>query len=247
MKQPRLALRIIHFLVSLVVALGILYVSAFGAGPLPPLGSALNVGKGVWTSATDAKPFQNETLHFQGLQRPVTVIFEHNGTAHIRAATDHDLFWTIGYLHARFRLTQMDLERRQGEGQLSEILGMQALDGDRGSNFYGLARTAQAEWQTLPTDSPLHQLLLDYAQGVNAHVTEDEQNGTLPFLFNVLGDQPRPWTPLDSMVVQGDLTEILDLSFTPLMYARMANALGYQPTMHWFPLRPPAVQHRYAQ
>jgi acyl-homoserine lactone acylase PvdQ len=96
------------------------------------------------------------------------------------------LFWTIGYLHARFRLTQMDLERRQGEGQLSEILGMQALDGDRGSNFYGLARTAQAEWQTLPPNSPLHQVLLDYAQGVNARITEDEQNGALPFLFKVL-------------------------------------------------------------
>ncbi len=186
MKQPRLVLRIIHFLVSLVVALGILYVSAFGAGPLPPLGSALNVGKGVWTSASDARPLQNETLHFQELQQPVTVLFEQSGTAHIQAATDHDLFWTIGYLHARFRLTQMDLERRQGEGQLSEILGMQALDSDRGSNFYGLARTAQAEWQTLPPNSPLHQVLLDYAQGVNARITEDEQNGALPFLFKVL-------------------------------------------------------------
>ena len=247
MKQPRLALRIIHFLVSLVVALGILYVSAFGAGPLPPLGSALNIGKGVWTSASDARPLQTETLHFQELQQPVTVLFEQSGTAHIQAATDHDLFWTIGYLHARFRLTQMDLERRQGEGQLSEILGMQALDGDRGSNFYGLARTAQAEWQTLPTDSPLHQILLDYAQGVNARITEDEQNGTLPFLFKVLGYQPRPWTPLDSMVVQGDLTETLDLSFTPLMYARMVKALGYQRTMQWFPVLPPDVQHPYAR
>ena len=65
---------------------------------------------------------QNETLHFAGLQQPVTVIFEADGTPHIQAATDNDLFWTIGYLQARFRLTRMDLLRRQGEGRLAEIL-----------------------------------------------------------------------------------------------------------------------------
>jgi penicillin amidase len=159
MKQPRnqhisILLRILNFTVSLFIMGGILSVSAFGGGPLPPLGSALNIGRGVWTTATDANPILNEIFHFPQLQQPVTVIFEENGTPHIQAATDHDLFWAIGYLHARFRLTQMDLMRRMGKGQLSEILGSAMLDSDRIMNVLGIVRNAQAEWQSLPQNSP---------------------------------------------------------------------------------------------
>jgi acyl-homoserine lactone acylase PvdQ len=100
-KQPRWLPRLLHLLLSLIVAAGVLYVVADGAGPLPPLGSALNVGTGIWTAANMAKPLQSETLHFPNLHAPVTVIFEANGTSHIRASTDDDLFWTIGYLQAR--------------------------------------------------------------------------------------------------------------------------------------------------
>ncbi len=245
LKHPRFWIRILHFLVSLFVAGGVIYIAAFGAGPLPPLGSALNIGKGVWTSATDARSLQNETLHFAGLQQPVTVVFEQDGTAHIRAATDHDLFWTIGYLHARFRLTEMDLERRQGEGLLSEILGSQALNEDRFNNILGLERTARTEWQMMSAGSAVRQFLLAYAQGVNTRIDEDVQNGTLPFMFKLLNYQPRQWTPIDTLVVQGDLIFTQDFSTTPLDYAEMIKALGYQRTMQWFPVLPPDTQHPY--
>jgi penicillin amidase len=172
MKRPRGVARILHFLLSLLVAAGVLYVVAFGVGPLPPLGPALNVGKGVWTSANDAQPLQNETLHVQGLQQPVTVIFEANGTPHIQVATDDDLFWTIGYLHARFRLTEMDLGRRVSEGLLSEVLGPQTLDADRFQNMLGLERTAEAKWQAMPAGN--RQVLLAYTQGVNTRLKEEE-------------------------------------------------------------------------
>src|SRR6266496_2468986 len=93
MKRPRWVPRLLHLLLSLVVAAGVLYVAAFGAGALlPPLGPALNVGTGIWTSASTAKPVQSETLHFPNLHAPVTVIFEANGTPHIMASTDDDLF-----------------------------------------------------------------------------------------------------------------------------------------------------------
>jgi penicillin amidase len=232
-------------LAALVVAGGVLYVSAAGAGPLPPLGSALDVGNGVWTTASDARPLQREALHVAGLQRPVTVIFEPNGTPHVQAATDHDLFWTIGYLQARFRLTEMDLARRQGEGRLAEVFGSKGLDWDRFVTVLGLPRTAAADWQTLPASSPARPVLLAYTQGVNARIAEDERSGTLPLLFKLLNYQPRPWTPVDSLALQGDLTLTLGFTETPLFYAEMVKALGYDRTMQWFPVLPPDPQHPY--
>ena len=199
MKRPRWVPRILHLLLSLVVAAGVLYVAAFGAGPLPPLGPSLNVGTGIWTAASMAKPVQSETLHFPNLHAPVTVIFEANGTPHIMAATDDDLFWTIGYLHARFRLTQMDLRRRVSEGLLSEILGPQTLYADRFQEMRGLERTARAEMAGHARRQSASAAGV-YARGEYT-LKEEEQNRTLPFVFKVLNYQPRPWTPIDSLVL----------------------------------------------
>jgi penicillin amidase len=245
MKRRGMLLRILHLLLSLVIAAGVMYTAASGIGPLPPLGSVLNPGTGVWRSASAAQPVQNETLHLAGLQRPVTVIFEANGTPHIQAQTDNDLFWTIGYLQAHFRLTQMDLLRRQGGGQLSEILGPQALSSDRFQLMLGLNRAAQRDWQALPANSPVRQTLQAFSNGVNAWTDQAEQNNSLPFMFKLLNYQPRPWTPIDTLIIQGVMTQDLDFSTTPLEYALMVQSLGYNRTRQWFPVLPPDAQHPY--
>ncbi|MEO7021928.1 MAG: penicillin acylase family protein [Ktedonobacteraceae bacterium] len=245
MKRRGLSLRIVHLLVAVIVAGGVIYAATTGAGPLPPLGPVLNPGTGVWTAASSARPLQSETLHFAGLQQPVKVVFEANGTPHIQAATDDDLFWTIGYLQARFRLTQMDLMRRQGEGRLSEILGKEALSSDQFQVMLGLDRAAKLDWQTLPVGSLIRQELQKYALGVNTRIGEAEQSNTLPFMFKLLNYRPQPWTAIDSLVIQGELTQELDYSTTPLDYAMMVKSLGYDRTMQWFPVLPPDVQHPY--
>lgn len=238
-------MRLLHLLIALLVAGGVLYVTAAGAGPLPPLGSVLNPGTGVWTSASAARPVQSETLHFAGLQQSVTVIFETDGTPHIQAANDNDLFWTIGYLHARFRLTQMDLMRRQGEGLLSQILGPQALSSDRFQVMLGLDRAAQRDWQALRTNAPISSTLQAYTDGVNAWINAAEQSNSLPFMFKLLNYRPQRWTPIDTLVIQGVMTQDLDFSTTPLDYAMLTKFLGYNRTMQWFPVLPPDGQHPY--
>lgn len=245
MKRQDMPLRILHLLLSLIVASGVIYAVAVGAGPLPPLGSTLNPGTGVWTAASDARLLQSETLHVAGLQRPVTVVFEANGTPHIQAATDDDLFWTIGYIQARFRLTQMDLTRRQAEGRLAEILGPEALSSDQFQVTLGLDRAAQADWQAIPVSSPVRRVLQDYANGVNTFINGAEQSNSLPFMFKLLNYQPQQWTPIDTLLVQGAMTQNLDFSTTPLNYALMVQSLGYQRTMQWFPVLPTNAQHPY--
>jgi penicillin amidase len=238
---PRLA----NLAAALIVSAAVLYVSFFGAGPVPPLGPAFNPVTGAWTMAADAASLGTQTLKLTGLDESVRVTFESDGTAHIVAQTDHDLFLAVGYVHARFRLFQMDLLRRQGEGRLSEVVGKAALDVDRFELQLGLLRTAQAEWALLTSDDPSRAALIAYTQGVNDRIDEAVRLHQLPAMFELLNYRPQPWTPVDSLIVKGDMTQTLDFNDTPLVMALLDETLGSALTAKWFPVLPPNAQSPY--
>ena len=237
--------RLVNAIAAIVLTGILLLVAAVGVGPLPPLGSAFNPGTGVWTAAADARLPHGAVMHLAGLQGPVQVIYERNGTAHIVAATDHDLFLTLGYLHAQFRLFEMDLLRRQGEGLLAQVVGPAALPFDEFERKLGLQRTAQAEWNATAHTSKAYLALTAYTQGVNTRIAEDERTGNLPLMTKLLGYRPALWTPVDSLVIQGDMAQTLAYDVTTLDYALLVKSLGYTRTMQWFPLLPPNEQHPY--
>src|SRR6266478_9782915 len=239
--RPRSTL---NLLAAAIVSAAVLYASFFGAGPLPALGPAFNPTTGAWTMALDAS-INNDTLHLAGLRRPVTITLEKDGTAHVVANADHDLFLAVGYLHARFRLFQMDLLRRQGEGRLSEVVGKAALDSDRFELQLGLLRTAQQEFSAVAPDSRSRQAIDAYTQGVNDRITEAEATHQLPAMFALLGYQPKPWTPIDSLIVKGDMTQTLNFTDTPLVMALLAKSLGPDVVSRWFPVLPPNPQSPY--
>jgi penicillin G amidase len=224
---------------------GVLLLAGKGVNPLPALGVAFNPGTGVWTVAKEATLPKSQTLHLSFLDKSVTVAFDENGVAYINASTNHDLFATMGYLHATFRLTQMDLMRRQGEGLLSQVVGKKALPSDTFELQLGLLRTAKQEWEQMSKDSDAYQALTAYSAGVNAKLSEDKQSGQLPYAFKLLGYEPKAWTPVDSLVIQGIMTQTLDYTDTPLDYALLTKSLGCDRTMNWFPVLPPNEQHPY--
>jgi len=241
-KGPRRVRSALNAIAAVIVTAAVLYAAFFGAGPLPALGPAFNPVTGAWTMAADAS-ISSETLHLVGLDQPVRVTFESDGTAHIVAQTDHDLFLATGYVHARFRLFQMDLLRRQGEGRLSEVVGKAALDSDRFELQLGLLRTAQLEWNAASPRS--REAGLAYAQGVNDRITEAEAAHQLPAMFTLLGYQPKPWAPIDSLIVKGDMTQTLNFTDTPLVMALLEKSLGADLTSQWFPILPPNPQSPY--
>jgi penicillin amidase len=235
---------IVNAVAAAVVSAALLYAAFFPAGKLPPLGTAFNPVTGVWTMAADAQ-VSSQKLRVSGLQQLVQVTFERDGTAHIVARTDHDLFLATGYVHARFRLFQMDLMRRQGEGRLSEIVGKAALDTDRFELQLGLLRTAKAEWDALAADNPSRQALTAYAQGVNDRIAEAKSSHQLEAMFTLLGYEPKPWTPIDTLIIKGDMTQTLNFTDTPLVVALLNKSLGKDLTSEWLPLLPPNPQSPY--
>lgn len=240
----RLAWRGVHVLVALCVSAAVLAFFAFGYGSLPALGRVLDPGHGAWTSAADGKMPGSQTLGLPGLAHPVAVTFTSHGVPSIRASGDDDAYLALGYLHARFRLTEMDLERRLGEGRIAELAGPDGLDSDRFELRLGLLRTAQQEWADM-RGTAVAQALVAYSRGVNDYLAQVRASGHWPSIFSLAGVYPRDWTPVDSLVLQGILTEQLDYTTGPLDYALLVKALGPAHAKAWFPVLPVGPQSPY--
>ena len=213
--RGRLAGRAIHGLIALCASVAMLALLAFGYGPVPALGRALDPGHGAWASAAGGLPVRSRTLTLTGLAHPVSVTFTSHGVPSIRAASQDDAFLALGYLHASFRLTEMDLERRLGEGRVAQLAGPSGLASDRFELRLGLLRTAQQEWAVMPRFTPAAQALLAYSRGVNDYLAQVRADGHWPAIFGLTGVYPRDWTPTDSLVLQGILTQELDFTTTP--------------------------------
>jgi penicillin amidase len=236
-KRPRRRFGLaINLLAALVVSVVLLGVLGFGYGAIPALGPALDPGRGAWTSAAGGEPLRSEALGVKGLRHAVTVTFSSDGDASISAASDHDMFLALGYVHAQFRLSELDEERRLGEGRLAQLAGPTDLASDEFELRLGLLRTAQQEWAQMPKASLAAQALTAYAQGVNDDMAEVRASGQWPAVFSLPGVYPAPWTPVDSLVIQGVLTQELDFTSTPLDYALLERSLGAARTMAWFPV-----------
>jgi penicillin amidase len=223
----------------------VLGVLALGIGPVPALGKVLNPARGVWASTAGAVLPHSETLRLAGIAKPVVVSFTQTGVASVKAASRRDLFVALGYVHAEFRLTQMDLERRLGEGLLSQLVGSSALSSDKFELQLGLLRTARAQWAAMPKGSPSADALVAYADGINDWLAHASADARLPALYSLANAQPALWTPVDSLVVQEVLTQQLDFTTAPLDYAVLERSLGAARTMRWFPVLPPDAQHPF--
>jgi penicillin amidase len=151
-------------------------------------------GVGTWL-VRRPWPQTKGNLQVAGLNAPVQVIRDKVGVPQIYAQNEHDLFFAQGYVHAQDRLWQMEFNRRISAGTLSAVLGSGTLDIDQFMRTLGLRRAAEQEEAIL--DDDLRAILQAYADGVNAYV--DTHRGRLPLEFTILGVDPAPWTPVDTL------------------------------------------------
>lgn len=175
------------------------------------------------------------TVVVQGLEKPVEIIRDRNGIPHIFAANDRDAAFALGYVHAQDRLLQMELMRRFGAGRLSEIVGAPALRVDRVSRTLGLYRLAEASFAHLQPDTQAG--LKAYAAGVNSYLAT--RKGVLPAGFLVLGLEPEPWRPADSLVWGRIMATRLAFNWrSELLRAYLAKKIGVDKIAALWPADP---------
>lgn len=132
-----------------------------------------------------------------GLGAAATADVDDRGIATIRAASVEDALRAQGWMTARERAFQLDLLRRTASGRLAELFGKAALPMDRRHRTWGFARVAEAAVPLLPARERAD--LEAYAAGVNAYF--ESRRGRLGMEFTLLGSQPEPWRPSDSIAV----------------------------------------------
>ncbi len=128
------------------------------------------------------------------------------GVAHIRGNDLRDVYRGLGHAHARDRGLQMLFMRILGQGRVSECLdagdGSLAID----TFFRKMNWTAGMDVQTAGL-TPEARLLIDaYCEGANAVFAR-----SIPWELKLLGCQPEPWTPADSLLLT-QMTGYLTLS-----------------------------------
>ncbi|HEX9581798.1 MAG TPA: penicillin acylase family protein [Gemmatimonadales bacterium] len=191
--------------------LALLVVGGRRIGPLPPLGWFLDPWNGVWALVGSSELPASWSARIPGLTGPVNVVYDDRGVPHIYAATAEDAFRAQGYVVARDRLFQLELQTRATAGRLAELLGPSLLAVDREQRVLDLAASADREWTALDTTAEATRAARAYGEGVNAWIGQMPR-GALPVEYRLLGvRRPMPWEP----------------RYSAYMFRRMGYTLAY--------------------
>lgn len=166
-----------------------------------PLGILLSPQHGVWQNAEPVDADFNSTLHLSGIKNTTEVYLDERLVPHVFADNEEDVFFVQGYLHAKFRLWQMDFQVRAAGGRLSEILG--ATSGttdilnkvDRYFRRLGMVYAAERSLTLMETDPVTRPVINSYTAGVNAYINTLTES-TMPVEYKLMGYKPELWTNL---------------------------------------------------
>ena len=168
-----------------------------------------------WQNIYSSLPKLDNELSLTSLKAQVNITRDSNGIPSIYASTRNDSALALGYLHSQERFFQMDILRRTASGQLSELIGISAIETDKLAILFNFEVLADQIIEQLPH---LHRALLAaYTRGVNQGLATLD---SFPFEYSALNTTPTSWQERDSILVvyalflelQGaDLKKSLDL------------------------------------
>jgi penicillin amidase len=183
-----------------------------------PLGKFLSVQEGIWQNAEPVNASYNENIKLEGLEGKATVYFDERLVPHIFAEKENDAYYVQGYLHAKFRLWQMEFQTHAAAGRISEIVGEKAINFDKTQRRIGMVFAAENALGEIEKD-PVSKAAVDaYTSGINQYINS-LQASELPVEYKLLGYQPEAWTNLKTALFTKQMTNNLagydrDFEFT---------------------------------
>ncbi len=191
-------MRVVQFIVSTVITVALVFALNKRWGTIPELGKFLSPQTGFWQNADGNGEDMNEDFSFKNLKGKVNVYLDERLVPHVFAEEEEDAYFVQGFIHAKYRLWQMDFQSRAAAGRLSEILNdARLLNYDRQQRRTGMVFAAENMLTEIAED-PFSQKVLDaYTSGVNAYITTLTQS-SLPLEFKLLGYKPESWSNLKS-------------------------------------------------
>lgn len=160
---------------------------------------------------------QNETLILKNIGGEITIEISEKGIPAIKAESDADAYFAMGYMHASDRLWQLEILRRTSRGELSEIFGESTLHSDIFHRTLSLIKYSQMEYNNLSDGA--RESLESYASGINAYIKRVE---AYPPEFHYFDLLPGEWTPIDSIAV----TKLFALALSSNYYREYKNTVA---------------------
>ena len=152
----------------------------------------------LWAQAQEV---ETRIYTVAGLSGPAEILVDEWGVPHIYAETQYDAFFVQGFNAARDRLWQLDIWRRRGLGELSEVLGPAFVEQDRAARLFLYRGDMYSEWLAYGSDAK--RIATSFAAGVNAYIALTRQDPELlPWEFEFLDYAPAFWSPEDTVRIR---------------------------------------------
>lgn len=214
-------MRIVPFVIGTVVTAALIFALNKRWGAVPALGRFLSPQTGFWQAADPNGEDLSEDFRFANLKGNVNVYLDERLVPHVFAEKEEDLYFVQGFLHAKYRLWQMDFQTRYAAGRLSEVLSdARLVNVDRLQRRMGMVFAAENMLREMEKNPTTKMILDAYTAGINSYIGTVTE-ATLPLEFKLLGYKPEPWsnlkTALFAKLMAADLAGLSlarDLPFT---------------------------------
>jgi penicillin G amidase len=221
--------------VAFVLLVALIVLSFRPPASLPPLGPLLDPLAGAWSAAHQAELPRSASAGIAGLRRPVDVRYDERGVPHIFAASELDAVRALGYVVARDRLFQMELQAKAGAGRLTELAGPGVLTLDREIRALGLPDATRRRLDNLPESE--RRALQAFSDGVNAWI--DGLGIGRPLEYSLLGRAPERWAPVNSLYLLGRMGWTLAYSDLEDLHAAAERSVGARAADALYPINSP--------
>ncbi len=228
-------------LVAVIVLVVVGYIGARPVGPLPPLGPLLDPANGLLASVRTAELPAVAASRIPGLQGEVSITYDDRGVPHIFASTTADAYRALGYVVARDRLFQIEMQTRAGGGTLTELVGEVALPLDQATRALGMPRAAEGRVANADTATSTWRMVSAYAEGVNAWRNQLARRD-YPLEYKLLGRAPYTYSAVETMHLLNRMGYTLASSQDELRHARAAALVGREAADALFPTHAPIVE-----
>lgn len=232
--------------IFLLIAVPIILICLLDTGfaGLPPLGKLMDPVNGFMANAetenayTDVEVPLPEKHNISG-----NVYLDDRLVPHIFAADDRSLYFIQGYITAKYRLWQMDIQSRAAAGRLSEVFGEKFVPYDREQRRMGMVYGAERSVALWQEDSVMFSMIQAYTDGVNAFIEPllKDGYGDLPIEFKLLNYKPEKWSPLNTALLLQYMSSTLTGYDDDLEYSNLRKLLSPEDFAMLFPDRPEGV------
>ncbi|MEO5564089.1 MAG: penicillin acylase family protein, partial [Chitinophagaceae bacterium] len=197
-------MRVVPFVISTVITAALVFALNKKWGAVPAMGGFLSPQHGFWQNAEATDHDFNEDLKLPGIIGKAEVYIDERLVPHVFAENERDVYFIQGYLHAKFRLWQMEFQTFAAAGMVSQVIGEgdkgQYLKYDRSMRRLGMISAAEKALEQVNLNETAKAQQDAYTEGVNAWI-DNLKKAQLPLEYKLLGYSPQRWTNLKTCLL----------------------------------------------